>query len=93
MVCTVLHVQHSLCQQLCCDTAKTQAKIQKNVNVHALVWMANAPARWWARLVVHVGHDFAEADGDGGGHHVIHRQRAEGQRHRVGAVEPCKGAD
>ncbi len=39
----------------------------------------------WIQTTVHLD----EADGDGGGDHVIHRQCAERQRHRVGAVEAC----
>lgn len=30
-----------------------------------------------------------KTDGDGGGDHIVHRQRAKRQRHRVGAVEAC----
>jgi hypothetical protein len=32
-----------------------------------------------------------EADRHGGRHHVVHSQRAKGQRHRIGAVEACRG--
>ena len=59
---------------------------------HSILCKVASLSTLTACLVVDIRDDFAEAHRDGGGHHVVHRQRAEGQRHRVGAVEPCAAA-